>query len=248
MTEEQNPEPEKGTDEVAQTDETKDQLSEVTTQIETLTKERDKAREESKAHQRNVSKREDLLRGYDDKLESLTSKHDILTTMVADIMDRGEDVEEAPSKKRSAEYLSKITEGETKRTEDKRKAEEDIFVKAAQEADTLAQKAGLTIDESPELLKAYNFFLKGNHGKGLEEIRKVVDSKQEVKPGEEDIQKRIDEGVRKAMEEKGVLDVETGGPTAGSDDWGQVMEDYQEGKVTHEKFAEEAKKRGKRIN
>jgi len=248
-TEEKNPQSEeKSKDESAQQD-LQAQLDALKAEKETLTAERDKIAEEAKAHQRNVTKKSDEISKFDQRFEALDKRFEVMTSMLADVVDRdSENIEETPKKRRSEEYLSRLPTREQQEQE-KQTKERDAFMKIAQEAEKLAKTAGLEMDKSPELKDAYIDFLRGNSEAGLEEVKKVVSQKTEAnkEPDEDAINKIVEERLRKAMEEKGLLDVETGGPSAASDDWKEIRAKYAAGEISHEQYEKEGEKRGKRL-
>ena len=249
VTEEKNPQSEESKDESAQED-LQAQLDALKAEKEALTAERDKIVEEAKAHQRNVNKKSDEISKFDQRFEALEKRIEVMTSMLADVVDRdSENIEETPRKRRSEEYLSRLPTREQEE-QAKQKASYDALMKIAQDADKVARDAGLDMVSSPELEKAHLYFRAGDGDKGLEEVKKVVSQKTEAnkEPDEDKINKLVEEKLRKVMEEKGLLDVETGGPSAASDGWKEIQAKYAAGEISHEKYEQEGKKRDKRLN
>lgn len=176
------------------------------------------AKQEALAEKQNVSKKERQLqevRSQQGKIEGLEKRLEVVTSMLADIMDKGEYEEEPqPKRKRSEEYLSRIP----KPKEPEKPELPEEFVRAASEADVLAKSAGLSVEDSDELAKAYRFFMRGKGDEGLAEVKKVVG---ERKAKEGTPKKTIDqlteedeeEIARKYMEKKGKLHTDAGTPS-----------------------------------
>ena len=208
-------------------------------QLEGLKRELEDARNEAKAHQRNVSKKEEELqaaKAQTTRNAGIDSRLEILTTMVADMMDKEPFEEEGqPKKRRSEEYLAKLEEV-TKQS--KQQADEISKQKHQQIVDEVLRQlnsAGLDAKamETLEFATAENLFLKGKPEEGLEEVKKIVmtktEAKKETKESPEEIKKRIREEVRKEiLIERGELEAETGQPSVVNTRIEQIRKSYRE--------------------
>lgn len=222
--------------------------SELEQQLEQTKGERDAAIEESKKHQVSLNKKaQEVARkeALDEKVVALDAKLDVMATMMGDILDKGEfEGEEKPRKRRSEEYLTRLSEVSKTSKQQGQEAVQTSYQQRAVEADALARVAGLKMDESPELNKAYIHFLKGEADIGLEETRRVVEGrKTEAKPPVLSDEEK-EEIARQVAEKKGNLRTETGGPSASSGTFQDTEADYNAGKVSIEEYTEARKKRG----
>ena len=193
-------------------------VEELQGQLNTVTTERDAAKEEALAHQQNVSKKAGELakrEAQESKISGLEENVKVLTDMVADLVDRGDDEVETPKRRKSEEYLKQLKPNDTANVELSRKATE---------ADKLARSVGLEVDKSPELRQAYILFRVGDADAGLEEIQRIVDSKkaEAAKPKEvkfadlsSDDQERIK---REDWDGKGLTRQDKQSPTGGTSD------------------------------
>ncbi len=198
------------------------------------------AKQEALAEKQNVSKKERQLqevRSQQGKIEGLEKRLEVVTSMLADIMDKGEYEEEPqPKRKRSEEYLSRIPKPE----EPKKLELPEEFVRAASEADVLAKSAGLSVEDSDELAKAYRFFMRGKGDEGLAEVKKVVGERKAKK--EETPKKTIDqlteedeeEIARKYMEKNGKLHTDIGTPFGKGLTKAEAYAKFAEGKMSDE--------------
>ncbi len=153
-------------------------IEELTQKLESTNTELEKAktdletvREESSQHQRNVSKKADELKKQEDatvKIKTIEKNMGVLTDMMSDLINRGDDDYEAPKRRRSDQYTDRLKQEE-------RTQEPTQTNPKALEAMGLANSVGLRIETSPELTSAYIKFLEGDYDGGLSEVRKVVD-------------------------------------------------------------------------
>ena len=158
----------------------------LSSELEKIQKELTEAREEAKAHQRNVTKKEQELQQYkksDEKISGLEDKIEIITQMIADVMDKDSSLEdeEKPRKRRSEEYLAKIAEKDTERKKQVKQATDQEFYGIMSEADKLIKSVNLDMEKSLELREAYIKFLTGDIRGCAEEARRVVNTLTEAK-------------------------------------------------------------------
>jgi len=197
-------------------------------------------RKEAKTHQANVSKKADELakrQATDSRIEGMESKVDVLTAMMADLLD-GESDEERP-KKKSEDYLKRLQQTDEANKKQRTATLEGNWNAIANEADQLIKAAGLDMMDSPELTKAHNLFLRAGYSynlteaqKGLDEVKKVVGEKKVPKESDEErINKLADEKARKMLEDKGLLTTETGGPSGGAGSDEKFMKDFANGNI-----------------
>ena len=202
----------------AEAEEPAQDLEQLNSQLESLKKDLEKAQTESKAHQRNVSKKDEEVQKLQSRQTNSVTKDEftVLTQMVADLMDRDTaEGEEAPKQRRSEQYLKKIDESTQKQSDETKetaKRDHDLIIN-----EVLAQFTLAGIDSNlmstPEFTTAENLFLKGKSQEGLEEVKRVIATKTEAKPTEKEIEDRI---IKKYLTKKGDLDAETGHPTGAS--------------------------------
>jgi hypothetical protein len=163
-----------------------------------------------------------MQRAIDAKIEKLDSQIEVMATMLADLVDNvpagEEDYEEKPKRRRSEQYLAKLQEASKKTEQAMLETQQQMFLRLANEADSLAKSAGLDMEKSPELREAYIRFLEGKPEEGLEETKKVVANMTEAKgkPKETDIEElkaKLKEELRKEiLMEQGLLDADAGQP------------------------------------
>ncbi len=227
-------------------DDLRTQLTALTQERDNLASERDASREEAKKHQSNLSKKaEELSRkqAAETNLSNLSSKVDILANMMAEVVDSRENYdEEQPKRRRSTDYLSKLSEL-NKPTPD---ASQQEYNALAQEADDIIRTAGLEMNKSPELRQAYLLFRVGDAQAGLEETRKVVEVKKieaaKVPDRKELTEDEEAEIARKYLEKKGTLKTETGGPSTGFADFKAKEKAYGRGEIPYTEYSEARKK------
>ena len=189
-------------------------LEELQTQVETLKGDLKSSKEESLKHQQNVTKKSDELskkETAEKKIGGMENRLEVLTDMVADLVDSREDSEEeSKPKRRSEEYLARIKPQESL---------EQALNQKGREADRLAKSAGLDVTTSPELKDAYIRWLEGDGDGLVEEVKRVVDTKQsgaEEKEKPEELTSE-DKGriAREWMKEEGLTTQDTGGSSGG---------------------------------
>ena len=206
-------------EEVAQVEDLSGKVSELEASLEA-------SKAESKSHQAYGTRTKaelDRQRGLDNEITSLKDQVGVVTEMVAAMMDKEEgETYEAPKKRRSEEYLSRIPKA------DPQKARNDEFLRVATEADGLAKSAGFVLAEAPEMEKAYLYFQAGKEEQGIEEVKRVIGEKKTEAP--EDVDKKVNELVeerlRVEMDKRGYLDSDDGFPSGSSPDWERVREAY----------------------
>lgn len=204
-------------------------VAELMDKIGQLTKDIEEARTEAKSHQsfgQRTKAELDKQVGLDGKVTGIETRLQVLTEMVADIVDRDEGEEvEAPKKRRSEEYLSRIPNPVNLAAE-ARKVSEAKFLATAREADGLAKNAGYEMATSPEMERAYLLFRAGDADRGLEEVKKVLGTKTEADP--EQYQKDVEEAGRKYAEGKGWLKSDNGAPSGKSASEEQIRAAFRE--------------------
>lgn len=201
-------------------------LEQLKGKLESLQSQLTKAQEEAKAHQKNVSKKDSelqKLQAREARLDAIESKVGLIADGIADLMDRESSVdalEDKPQKRKSEEFRGKF---EQTGQQAKQQAEQATRAQHQQVVDeVLKQLKSVGLDttamETEEFARAENLFLKGKAEEGLEEVKRIVMAKTEVKKVEpkesqEDLIKRIREEERKKLLiERGELDAETGQP------------------------------------
>lgn len=141
-------------------------------QIDTLKVQLEDAEKTMKGHQRLSEERLTKLREAEAggaRISVIEKQMEVLLAMQADLVDRGESFEEeTPRKRRSEEYLSKLSKGDTPKAETPYEVGEAL---------RLVQSAEMNFDSSEELAKAYRLFSRGLNAEGLEETRRVVNEK-----------------------------------------------------------------------
>ena len=225
------------------TQETQEEKTNLESEIATLKAELERARQEAKAEKQNVSKKErqlQSLRKQQEKIDGLETRLEVVTSMLADLVDRGDiEDEPQPKRRRSEEYLQKIQQKEKEKPKEPEFPPE--YIEAAAEADRLAKSVGLDMEESDELAKAYRYFIKGKGDEGLEETKRVVEQirkAQEESPKKKSIDELTDEEMeeiaRKYMEKKGTLHTDAGTPTSK----GRVFTRQQIAKMSEKEYEE----------
>jgi len=192
-------------------------------ELEKTRQELENARREAKAHQRNVSKKDTEVQAQRKIQESLGMRMDLLTDMIAEVMDKSEspDYEDKPQQRKSDVYKQRMAEAKKSEVDAVTKTQEALIKTHANEIIQLTSPKGLELDKSPELLKAYNKWLTGDYEGAVEEVKSVMDKTTEVKEvvnqmSEEQFEKMYQERRKKERIESGELDAETGKPKAGS--------------------------------
>tara|TARA_Y100000310_G_scaffold334669_1_gene414941 strand:- start:1457 stop:2245 length:789 start_codon:yes stop_codon:yes gene_type:complete len=198
----------------AELEATKAKLTEATTGWET-------SKQKAQAEEKNVSKKDRAIKSMESRerqIADLEKKFDVVTTMVADLVDRGDyGIEDEPRKvRRSEEYLKELNRAERS----KELVLPEDFIDAANKADKLAKAAGLDLEESDELAKAYRYFMKKDGDEGLAEVERVIEGIQKAKdetPKKKTIDELTDEDreeiVRQWDEKKGKLHTDDGRPS-----------------------------------
>uniref|UniRef100_A0A6M3KW19 Uncharacterized protein n=1 Tax=viral metagenome TaxID=1070528 RepID=A0A6M3KW19_9ZZZZ len=221
-------------------------LASLTAERDTLKTELDKWQKEAKSHQSNFTKTQQELKRFqniESRIGSLSDKLEVLGEYISAGKER--DVEESDEKPK-VNVVQKMGEVDKKRTQ-------ETFNKLAYQADREAYKAGLDINDAPELAEARKMFQRGLPDEGMEEVRRVV-TNLNVKPiaeakklGEkqpeisEDEEEKI---AKRYMEKKGLLKTDTGTPSSGGQSWSDVRAAYARGDLTTEQYSSERKRRG----
>ena len=209
-------------------------LDELKQKMVGLETELESAKKEAKSHQEYGRKQREELerqRGLDEKVSRLEDTQKVVAEMLADLIDRNADTEEEekPKQRRSDAYRTKIDE--TQGQEQKRVTQR--VREMALEADRLLKSVGFDMETSPEALKSYNLFLLGKPESGLEEVKRMVESKktEAAKPKEtpEQIGERLaKEMFNKMLKDKGLDVVDDGVPSSGSARFEEVRDKYIE--------------------
>jgi len=160
-------------------DELRSELEKTRQELQDKEAEISKWQTEAKSHQKNVTKKDSEIQRLRDNRESIETRLGVLTEMVADLVDSREELSgyEAPKKRRSEEYLARLKTTEEQSRETQSNSERQRVMGMAQEADKLLQSVGLSMDESPEAMKAYNLWLRGDYEDSVEEVKKLVEQK-----------------------------------------------------------------------
>jgi hypothetical protein len=209
-------------------------------QLSQLQQELEKAREEAKAHQREVSKKAAQLKEQEEfkaNIKNIEDRMEVITAMLADIVDKDDLSEAEPTQKRSSEYLKQLEEKEEKRKREQEKSLQQEFLLKAQEADRLAKEAGLDMESSPELEDALLWFRLGEPDKGLKKVKEVTSKmKAEGKPNEVDIEKLVEERLQAKLKEAGLLTPEASTPSSSGE---RVYTLSEIAEMTPQEFAKE---------
>jgi len=191
-------------------DEIQTKLNSTIAELENVKKERD-AQTKSASKQAAEAKR---ARNLQSQVDILTAKLDANMQMVADIIDRDSE----DGKRRSENYLTTVREKEQKVNEQSLQEKQQEIQFIANDIISLTTKAGMEFDKSPELKVAYLHWKAGDFEEAREEVKKVVSNKTEavnVEPEDKRIERMVAERIKAAMEERGLLDTETGKPAGG---------------------------------
>lgn len=218
-----------------------EELARLKTEFTTAQGEVKKWQEEAKTHQSNFTRTQQRLKEAEqlrDKVDGLADDIKILADFIAK---KGDGLgEPAP-----AQTLSLEAE-RSKRSQQK-------IAEMARQADVMATQVGLNMEDSPELQKALNLFLRGRAEAGLAEVERVVSEKKQVAPvsaqatAEKPKQmtpEEEEEIARRVMERKGQLKSDTGSPSAAGRDWKVVRKSFAEGEISVGEYEAEARKRG----
>jgi len=217
-------EPPKATEVKAETPKTED----LQQRVVSLQKQLDEWQTTAKSHQKATEKEKaevQRLQAQVTSVEAMRQRLEVLTQMVADMMDTtsSEEIEDKPKQRRSEQYLKRLDEATKKTQEEAMTAQQREHQRIINEVVAQLQTANLQIAamDSEEFIKAKLKFLEGKPSEGLEEVKRIVQAKTEAKPKETDEEKferMYNERRKKEMKEKGELGAETGQPagTAGS--------------------------------
>ncbi len=234
----------------ASVEELENKANQLETDLANARKEAEAARREAKSHQEYGRKQHEELekqRGLDTKVSGLETRLEVVTEMLADIVDRGEQEDVAqPKRRKSEEYLARIKPAPVVNPQ------VEAFNQAMSEADGLIKSVGLEMDKSPELEKAYLWFSVYNGQKGLEETKKVVEAKKaeatkvepKVEPKTEAKKVELSDEekekiAREYMIKHDLLKSDTGLPSGGSDSDAEFKKKWGSGELpaTKENFA-----------
>ncbi len=204
------------------------QLAETTKTLEAT---REQARKHEQAATRNANKLQEQqkINTRIERLEELQRTQFEMQAEILDSINTGQ--EDQPKIRRSEQYREKL---KPTKTEEPPQYPPD-FMDKAQEAEELARSAGLDMAKSKELRTARMAFRDFDADDGLEEVKKVVESKRqssktEVKTVETPKKPTLDEMLasmnekdikeleRRAMERDGLLISDTGVPGGNSSD------------------------------
>jgi len=207
------------TDAVAQVD-----TASLQSELEETRKALENAKQEAKAHQRNDSKKDAEVQNQKRVQDALSSRMDLLTEMIADVMDaknESSEFEGQTQQRRSEPYRQKMADAKKVETDTFTKSQEATVKSYASEIISLTTSKQMELDKSPELRQAYIKWLEGDHEGAVEEVRSVVtEVKKEDKPKEptqeEQFEKWYEARRKKEGIESGELDAETGQPKAGN--------------------------------
>ena len=227
---------------------TAEQLNET---IAKLTAGIEEAKREAKSHQeygRKTKEELDRQRGLDTKVSGLETRLEIVTEMMADLMDRGDvEQEEQPKKSRSQEYLARLKSQPQVDVGKQREIEQ--FRDAAIEADRLVKSVGLEMDKSSETRIAYLLFETGHYEAGLEEVKRLVESKKpkETQETEADIEAKIEKGIRAKLlkDYPDFYKSDSGEPSGIGSSFVEFEQKYIQGKVSVAEYEKRARAEGK---
>jgi len=226
-------------------DETKQQITELKTQLEA-------AKREAKSHQEYGRKQKEELdrqRGLDTKVSRLEDKFKVATDMLADLLDREsneEEVEDRPKGRRSDAYREKLKQPDTEAQERERQR----LVSLASDLDSKLRSIGMEMDKSPETKLAYALWRAGDVEAATEEVNKIVESKKTEAPEskenpEELVEQKAKEMFNSFLKERGLDKVDTGTPIGGTDSWADFQNKYIAGDIPFDEYEERAQKEGK---
>ena len=171
---------------------------------------------EAKGHQKKAQKStaESIrLQKLESTIDNLNSKLDLNQAMLADVVDRVGNEDDTPRKRRSDEFLSQAVKPDP--------AKSPVTPETAQRYERQVSKLGLQRTDE-EYWNIFDAVMAGDF-MGADDIIDEVKAKQtEAKKAPEpkaEVEKKaraiVEEGKRKEAEEKGQLEIETGGPSAG---------------------------------
>jgi len=208
-----------------------------------------KAQAEAKAHQSNFTKAQQRAR----ELENL---HNKIQGIEDDIGSIAKYIGSQNSKSKEVEdYDQPKPPGQSFSLEEERKKRvQQRYTEIAQKADSMAKQAGMDMENSPELLKALNLFLRGKPDEGMAEVERVVGEKKpastntQVEPQKKELTPEEEEEIaRKVLERKGALKSDTGSPSGAMRSWNDWLEAYGKGDVSTTEMKAEASRRGKTL-
>tara|TARA_Y100000310_G_C20632610_1_gene789443 strand:- start:808 stop:1560 length:753 start_codon:yes stop_codon:yes gene_type:complete len=234
-------------DEETQTTTAEEQVKTLRAELQEVTSEKERLEGGYKGLQRTISEKDRAMQSQSNsnsRISAMESNIQVITDMVADVVDRADiDEGELPKKRRSDEYRERHqqTESET----DTPNIREQEWTRVAVEADGLAKSVGLDIASSPELSNASYMFRAWDERAGLEEVKRVVAEKKSKgteanTDNQQSFDDKVQEEVRKKMQEKGLVETEVPSPSAASASKLEATERYIRGEIT----AEQAKERG----
>ncbi len=182
----------------------------------------DVARAESKAHQQNVTRKEQELKrqqALDGKVVSLEGKLNIIAEMLAEQLATKEPNEEEPKARRKPEeYLARLKDADTKSVVQK---QAEAYSAKADEVWAKVTDSGLTDkdEEYWEIQAMLQSGISANLKRAEIKVDKIKKKVEVVTESPEQILKKhkdeVDEAARQLLESKGVLKSETGGPSGG---------------------------------
>lgn len=231
-----------------------EQLNALRLELENTRTELGKVQDEAKAHQRVVSEKSEELRKREEsenRVTELTARMDVLTTMIADIYDRGGESEVEPPHRRKSEELLRPLQDRGRL--EREKISQQAYYSKAQEADKLAREVGLDMETSPELETAFLFFQTGNAEKGLAKTKEVVGRMKTEKAAgkpketEEEMRARLKKEIEQQIREEGkYLIPESGSPSTTSSGFKEIEAAFAKGEIGQKEYNEARKKEGLR--
>ena len=221
------------------------ELASLQEQLAKAQKEVEETRTLAKKHEQAATRNANKLQQQQELQNLLAAQKEemgVIRDAVMELIDREEgSLIEPPPTRRSERYLSRLKTAEPKPPAPEANPE---FLELAQEADSLVKSVGLTMGQSEELDKALWLFNVGQPQRGLDEVKKVVESKKTAVPTTKAQLTEADEEeiARKVAERRGRLVSDTGLLSSASRSFAQIEQDYIEGKISYGEYAEARKK------
>lgn len=210
-----------------------EQLTALQSEKESLTKERDEATKGLKTAHSRLTDKDKEIRGknaVNTRIDGLEETTRVLVGMLNERLASGE-LDES----QKTDYLAKFDAvvKEQKATSDQAvvKAQQEEDYKHRDELWSKAKEFG-TYEENDNVAEIYDALMEGKTYKAeriIKKLEKTTDTKEKkVESEEERINKLVDEKLRLKMEEKGMLESETGGPSGASPNDEQIRKNFRE--------------------
>jgi len=205
-----------------------------------------------KSAQRLVSKRDDENKQLRDEAADREADRELNKALIGALAERRGEPEgefEEEVKRRQPDLVKIYQDQETKREQLLQKRRYDELSQKVDSYRKEVEGLGVTEkDEEYDIIRA--FAQTGQWDKADAVIEKVKKAKSEKsttpkESEEERVERLAEEKYRKKLEGEGLLEAETGGPSASANSWVEFEKNYVAGKVSLEDYEERARKEGK---